>query len=297
MGRRELPIRQAREKQACKMAGTRPNCAAGIPEGPAYRSNRGLQLGPPSEEMPTQARSFVQQDAPSAPVTQASVPEEPAGTTEPSNSTLPQGPSANGSPDGYAVVAVLAVLVLLAVGALIYFIAVGQGSDTGTSGAGGPTVAEPVREQGAKEVTTAQSSSAPNNGSLDQLVRRQVGDFTLQDKIELPEDANAGAEEALAMTYVAPDGTEVANYLFAFSSPEEANLVLRGQVRNSKTEGFEQVGGGNITNPEGQDIGAWAELKKEDTLVIHWTNNNKYAVIAGPEGYIDEFYAAVSAYY
>jgi hypothetical protein len=124
-----------------------------------------------------------------------------------------------------------------------------------------------------------------------------VGDFTLQDKMELPEDADAGADEALAISYVASDGTEVTNFLFGFSSSEKANLALHGQVQNAETEGYEQVGGGNITNPEGQEIGAWVELKKGGTTVMHWTNDKKYAVVAGPEDYVDEFYAAVSAYY
>lgn len=191
-----------------------------------------------------------------------------------------------------AMAGVLAILVLPAVGVLIYFSLIRQ-EPTNQQRGGGTTVGE----QGAEEVTTAQPSPASNNGSLDRLVQQQVGVFTLQDKVELPKDADAAADEALAMTYVAPDGTELTNYLFDFSSPEEANLVLHRQVQNSKTEGFEQEGEGNITNPEGQEIGSWVGLKKGDTTVIHWTNNKKYVVVAGPAGNIDEFYAAVSAYY
>ena len=271
------------------------NCDAGVPEGGAYCPNCGKELAPPSEEMPTQARTSVQRDASSsraASSTQASMPEESGETAERSNSTPSQEPSAGGLLSGGAMAGVLAVLVLLAVGALIYFSLIRQGL-TDQQGGGGTT----VREQNVDEAATVQPSPAPNNGSLDQLVQEQVGDFTLRDKAELPEDVDAGADEALVMTYAAPDGTELTNYLFGFSSPEEADLALRSQVQNAKTEGFEQVGEGNITNPEGQNIGSWVELKQGDTTVMHWTNNSKYAVIGGPEGYIDEFYAAVSAYY
>jgi hypothetical protein len=182
-----------------------------------------------------------------------------------SNLTLSQEPSANGSPGGYGTVSVLVLLVLLT-------LAVSCGP-------------------------TDQPPTTPNSSSLDQLVHKQVGEFELRNKRKLPKNADAGADKGLVMTYLAPDGTELTHYLFDFPSPQKANVALQVQVQNSKTEGFEQIDSGNIVDPEGSKIGSWVRMKQKDTIVMHWTNYMKYAVIAGPKSYVDELYAGVSKFY
>jgi hypothetical protein len=147
---------------------------------------------------------------------------------------------------------------------------------------------------------TNSSTKAGGNhgeGGLANKVKSEVGDFTLkQDSIKRDKQTlSNGATEALVMTYVAPDGTELEHHLASFPSPQRANQALQSNVEHKEDEGFEKVGWADVVSQDGQKIGAWVKLEKKNTAVWAWTNYDLKAVVEGPQSYATELYDAISA--
>ena len=135
-------------------------------------------------------------------------------------------------------------------------------------------------------------------GGLGDKVKSKVGDFHLkQGSIKKDEQAlSNGATEALVMTYVAPDGTELEHHLASFPSARRANQALQSDVENKEDEGFEKwPTSADFRDQDGQKIGAWVLLQKENTAVWAWTNYDVKAVVEGPQSYATELYDAISA--
>lgn len=251
------------------MTTTCPNCGAGVSEGAAYCPNCGQQLAPHPQEAPSQAQPPSQQDTSSsrsAPTTRTSTP-GPAETEEQPVFTSPQEPSASGLLSGWVAVAALAMVGVAAVGLIGFFL------------------------------LRPDSFGGDDDPPLRSRIQTEVGDFTLkQDSVKKDKlTLSHGADEALAMRYVAPDGTELLHYLAAFPSPERANQVLQGDVKAKEADGYKKVDSGGVVGQDGQKIGAWVFLQKENVLIVVWTNDELEAYVAGFERDAYELYTELSA--
>jgi hypothetical protein len=135
-------------------------------------------------------------------------------------------------------------------------------------------------------------------GGLANKVKSEVGDFTLkQDSIKRDKQTlSNGATEALVMTYVAPDGTELEHHLASFPSAQRANQALQSDVEHKEDEGYEEVpNAADFRDQDGQKIGSWVLLQEKNTYVWAWTNYDLKAVVEGPQSYATELYDAISA--
>ena len=174
------------------------------------------------------------------------------------------------------VLGILGFLALLAVGAVIFFFALGSTS--------GEPADQPVADPPAGEPLSA-------DGSMGGLIQERVGDFALQRSEALPQIVNAGAADARELLYASPEGVEVVHQMTDWDSPDAADRMLREQTELYASDGYEQAEEFEVTSPEGQRIGSGATLVGSDgEEVVLWTNNDGFYVVIAPEGYGTDFY-------
>ena len=112
------------------------------------------------------------------------------------------------------VLGILGFLALLAVGAVIFFFALGS-----TSG-------EPADQPVDRPVEEPLSA----DGSMGGLIQERVGDFALQRSEALPQIVDAGAADARELLYASPDGGEVVHQMTDWDAPEAGDRILGEQT-------------------------------------------------------------------
>ena len=173
------------------------------------------------------------------------------------------------------VLGILGFLALLAVGAVIFFFALGSTSGEPADQPVDRPVEEPLSE----------------DGSMGGLVQERVGDFALQRSEALPQIVNAGAADARELLYASPEGVEVVHQMTDWDSPDAADRMLREQTGLYASDGYRQAEEFEVTSPEGQRIGSGATLVGSDgEEVVLWANNDGFYVVIAPEGYGTDFY-------
>ena len=174
------------------------------------------------------------------------------------------------------VLGILGFLALLAVGAVIFFFALGSTS----SG-----------EQSDQPVDRPAGEPLSADGSMGGLIQDRVGDFALQHSEALPQIVDAGAADAQELLYASPEGVEVVHQLTDWDSPDAADQMLREQTGLYASDGYRQAEEFEVTGQEGQKLGSGATLIGSDgEEVVLWTNNDGFYVVFAPEGYGTDFY-------
>lgn len=276
-----------------------PNCARQTPEGADFCPHCGRVVS--QEDAPRQ----VQQTASATMVPTEQMPGPPP-TRQQSVFTPPQAPP-SGIPGGggrrkvlvlggLAVAAVLGFVALLVVGAVLYFFIFAPEPAPETQPEPTPQ-SEPQPEP--QPEPEPNSEPAPGGGPLDELVQQQVGNFALQGSAEWPEATQSGATQALAMEYVASDGTPLTHHLAAYGSPEAADQSLRAGVDGLVSAGFQEVKEIPLEGEEGQ-FGTAVLLQGEIEGTAHsavlWTNGNLDARAIGPGEAAVDFFSAPPPY-
>lgn len=132
-------------------------------------------------------------------------------------------------------------------------------------GGGGTTTAQVTREE----------------GSLQDIVPRRVGDFELQSVEDFPEGLQAGAQEALTATYQNRDGVQLTYNVLAMSFPEEADELQQQQVQTEQEElGLRVVSEEPFEDEYGDETGTVTVLEGEagesTVTVVLWSEDNLY---------------------
>lgn len=273
-----------------------PNCGAENQEGAAFCSNcgRALPQEPPQQDQQgTPPAGTPPADA--SPATPASpTPQSPQSAVTP-----PARRSRTGLYVGCGVAAVLGLLAVLVVAAVIFFFVLGSASGGGGDGGGGEIT---TPDEGGGEVTTpdeggdgGSGSPPPDEGSLDEIVQEQVGDFKLEKVEEIPPAREKGVTDALQMEYTASDGTPLLHLVGAFDSADSANQLLEDDIDRIRSEGFEVVDEGVVESQDGEELGNYVvmqgEIEGTEVLSVLWTNGNLEASALAPgEGAVD-FYS------
>lgn len=268
-----------------------PNCGAELSPGAAFCGNCGTAV---SEEAPGQ----TQQESPSgATATQTYAPQQQSVSAPPSGGRKSHKGLILG---GLAAAGILGFMVVLILGAVIFFFATrpaettdqppqpsGENPGTQSPGSEDPGTQAPSGEDPAQP--------PPDTGSLDDIVQEQVGDFTLQQVDTLPEAVDAGAVDARQMIYASSDGTEVAHDLSVWSSPDEADQMLVSFADNLTSDGAQSVEEFEVTDQDGQQLGrGMALVGSGGEEIVLWTNDVLFCVIVAPEGYSADFYGGLS---
>ncbi len=271
-----------------------PNCGAEVSEGASFCSSCGKAI---SQDAPQQTQQATSGTAPTAQMATPQQQQQPVFTP-------PQAPPSGGGGSrkglllgGLAVAGVLGFIVLLIVGALIFFLVIGSGEQTGTDSPSNPPSEEPSgSEPSGSEPSGSEpveepppAEPPPESGSLESLIPQQVGDFELQQIEEIPEAIDAGATDARQMLYVSPDGVEALHQLSAWTSADAADQPLQGFTEELTSAGYEVVDEVPLTDDQGNQQGTLVALAGE-TEVILWTNRELFALIETPEGYALDFY-------
>ena len=293
-----------------------PNCGAEVPEGAAFCPNCGQGLPGPDQ----QAGQAQQPEPPSDPPPEATPPPE-AGPA-PSQATTPGGPQQPppapppdqppGQPPeqpsfapgggggrrglfigGCAVAGVLGILAVLVIGALVVFLATGTGGTEPQPNPGPkpkPTPTPSPTPQPTPE-PTPQPEPAPDEGSLDSVIQRRVGDFELQKVETIPKVIGNGATDARQALYVSPDGVQILHIVTAWSSADVANAQIQPFGQELKSQGFEKVREFPLKNADGQRVGT-AQILIGDggEEVAIWTDDVLFCVVDAPKGYGADFF-------
>jgi hypothetical protein len=219
--------------------------------------------------------------------------------------TLPPMPPSGGGGSrtgllvgGCAVAAVLGILAILAVGAFLFFFLsrpVAPEPEPQPQPQPEPTQVQPTPEPTQPEPTPEPEPEPPSGeGSLDELIQQEVGDFTLQQIEEIPEAIGAGATDARTMVYASPDGVQISHDLTAWTSADVANQQIQAIGEGLTSEGFQQVEEFPVTNQEGQQIGTGVvytgEVEGTTIEAILWSDDVLFCTIFAPEGYSVDFY-------
>lgn len=286
------------------MAGYCANCGTEISEGAAFcpncgrstaqagtRDPRGGEDGARRQTQGTLAASATQQatppDAGQRPVVTPPV-SAPSGAKKSRRGLLIGGLAAAG---------LLGFLALLVVGALVYFFLLGPSPRPEPMPQPTPAAQPEPAPSGQQQAPEGQQQQpAPEEGSLQERVQDQVGDFTLQEVAENPGGIEAGATEALIMGYAGPDGVVVRHTLWAMPSPEEAEATRQTVAQSNVEDGFQVLDEQPVTI-EGEQVGTVTVLQGEVegsplTLVL-WTNGNIYAGAIGSGDAPTAFYQNV----
>lgn len=198
---------------------------------------------------------------------------------------------------GCAVAAVLGLLVVLTVGALLFFLLSAPATPEPAPQPGQPETTQPETTQPEPEPQPQpepQPEPPPSTGSLDELVQQQVGNFTLQQIEEIPEAISAGATDARTMTYASADGVQVGHDLTAWAAPDTAEQQIEAVGESLTSEGFQRVEEFPVTDDQGQQIGTGVvfagEIQGTTIEAILWSNDVLFCSIVAPEGYSVDFY-------
>lgn len=186
---------------------------------------------------------------------------------------------------------VLGLLAVLVIGALIVFLASGTG---GTEPQPDPNPNPSPTPQPTPEPTpqpTPQPEPAPDQGSLDNVIQRQVGDFRLQKVETIPKVIGNGATDARQMLYVSPDGVQILHILTAWSSADVANGQIQPFGQELTSQGFEKVREFPLKNGDGQQVGeAQIFIGDGGEEVAIWTDDVLFCVVDAPKGYGADFF-------
>lgn len=265
-----------------------PNCGAEVAEGAAFCANCGRAV--PQEEAAQQTQQTPSSGTP--PTARMSGPGGPRPSFSPPQDPPPgRGRSRIGLIlGGLAAAAVLGFIVLVVVGALIFFLVIGSGDQAGTDSPENPP-SEPSGSQpsGSEPAPEPSSEPPPESGSLESIIPQQVGDFELQQIDTIPEATEAGATDARQMLYASPDGIEASHQVAVYSSPDQAEQPLQGFRDELTSAGYEVVTEEPVTDEQGARLGTVVALMGE-TEVILWTNGGVFALVETPEGYAADFY-------
>ncbi|MGH2808521.1 MAG: hypothetical protein ACRDKT_14735, partial [Actinomycetota bacterium] len=152
------------------------------------------------------------------------------------------------------------------------------------------------------------------SGALTDFLEDPVGSWSLADLAESPDIAQAwGATDAISTLYANPDGAQVGMTIAAYTSAEEAyatvpvlaDSLLAGEpaplpfAKGPLAANFAQGGGrnrfrvidaGDVTNQEGQVIGAYVLLRGPVELIF-WSNGPFLRGAEGTNGNAIDFYA------
>jgi hypothetical protein len=273
-----------------------PNCGAEVPEGAAFCPNCGQSL-------PQQPDRTQQPEPPSEPTTppaQAGTPggpqQPPAPPPEPpSFAPSGEGPRRGLFIGGCAVAGVLGILAVLVIGALVVFLAIGTGgtqADPGPKPNPGPTsqpTPQPTQEPTPQP--TPQPEPSPDQGSLDSVIQRQVGDFRLEKVETIPKVIGNGATDARQMLYVSPDGVQILHILTAWSSADVANDQIQPFGQELESQGYDMVREFPLKNEDGQQVGtAQIFIGDGGEEVAIWTDDVLFCMVDAPKGYGADFF-------
>jgi hypothetical protein len=134
---------------------------------------------------------------------------------------------------------------------------------------------------------------AATEDDLKQLVQQTVGSFQLTEITSLPELRKAGATAALAMEYGSTSGVELSHILSAWPSAEQATEFTLAFARVLADKGYEVTEQGDVKNDNGEVLGKYVVLAKENTEGIFWSNGNLHASAVAGKGNAVAFYKAL----
>lgn len=131
--------------------------------------------------------------------------------------------------------------------------------------------------------------STPKRGALDQLVQRTVGDFELKNAQRDNSAIQQGAIDAIQMEYESSDGVQLAHYLIALQT---ANQATQGAQNIAQTlqQKLDLAGEGDVKDRDGQVQGhIWVFQGQNGQEVVLWHNNQLVAMAGSAEGYAVQF--------
>lgn len=277
-----------------------PNCGTEVPEGATFCPNCGQSMTPGSPE-PTIQQPAAQQAAPAAAAP------GPAAAPPQGGAPAPAKKSRKGLiAGGCAVAGLLGLVGLLILGAIIFFFVAAskpQSSSTDPGSNGGQTQpvqggqTQPVQGgqtqpgQGSAPVTPAKGGQdqPPAQGSLEQLVQPQVGNFKLKKIVKNTEVISKGATDAYNMLYETPEGVQLTHALWALPSADASNQVLKAFVDKQGQSGYTVKNTIPVKNSQGQEVGTAVLLQGEKEVVV-WSNSMLFCMAVGPPGAAVDFF-------
>jgi hypothetical protein len=271
-----------------------PPPAGGYPPGGGYPPPAAPPPGPPPGAPPPAGPPPGGYGAP------------PAGYGAPPGGYLPP-PGPPPRSNGLIIAIVVGVVVVLGIGAALFFFLSGDDEVRRADGPTGPVPTgptEPTGPTGPTEPTgpTPQPTgptgpvNPPDDGGLP--LQEQVGAYTLVASQSAPELIARGATDAVVTRYERSDGVPLIHTLAAFPNPNRANNLWDqlGEALLASGE-FVLVDEGDLTGPDGSFVGNVGVLRSATENAIIWTNTNLLAVVEGPrarEDFVFEFFRAVS---
>lgn len=195
-------------------------------------------------------------------------------------------------------VGVLGLLVVLVIGALIiFFLASGTG---GTEPQPNPQpepnprpTSQPTSQPTPQPTPqpAPQPQPTPDQGSLDSVIQRQVGDFELQKTETIPKVIGNGATDARQMIYASSDGVQVLHILTAWSSADVANAQIQPFGQELESQGFKEAQEFPVKDKDGKQIGTGKFYVGDGgEEVVIWTDDVLFCVIDAPKGYSANFF-------
>ena len=165
---------------------------------------------------------------------------------------------------GCAVAALVALMVILVLGALIFLVA-SRSSEPSLGAGPEPTpTPEPTPHPGLSEPET-----------LNDVVLGQVGPFMLDTwEWETADAKAAGAIDGVGMSYLHIDnGTTLVVSIWEWPSPDDANDDLNRLVEAAQSNGYQTADKFTVERGEGEQVGQAVHLHEggEPELVV-WTN-------------------------
>jgi hypothetical protein len=185
----------------------------------------------------------------------------------------------------------LTLLLLLGFVGCAALIAAGSGGASEEGGDGA--------DQQGGEVNTSSADSegkreAPEQGSIDDLIPSQVGDFKLQTNQPLKAKPKSSTESK-QLTYSSSDDIQV-NHVVGFVTPAYVNneefidSFLEGAGKGVDFGGEPERSEFQVEDEEGNQVGRGVLLEGTQNDSMFWTNGRLTAAVKAPSGYAQDFY-------
>jgi len=165
-----------------------------------------------------------------------------------------------------------AVFAALMVVGLIMVLVVMSGS---SGGGGGPS---------------AGPGEAPSSGSVRDIVRTQVGAYTLIGTAPL-DQAPAGVVDSIVAQYSGPGGVRIGHVLLVYPSEaiaaDRVENVWNGSI--SKLKPGQKISRGDLTTSSGVKVGTVVALTGVNPDEFYWNNRKLAVIVTGPAPHAKAF--------
>ncbi len=159
---------------------------------------------------------------------------------------------------------------------------------TGSTAAPAPTSA-PTSAPPPVEPTT-EPEPAPESGSVAEVIPQEVGKWSAVDAQPAPDvAANWGANDAITVTYVKPNGASLGAIFAAYPSADDAYGTVDALAESLTGAGYQIVEAFDLTLDSGEVIGRVDVLEGPDTIVF-WSNGPFLISAEGTSGDVQEFF-------